>query len=148
MLTRVVRPIELSVLLELVAMTREGRQTLVNTYKERIWASYGQGWSAVDLSKHLEEFMYEGTGAKMGARGYRHFAIAVQRHFPGTNYKRYETGAVENATLACAFEDSNLDNGVTWDYICCYALRTPSAQYLGSYLLLNRVQIRLECTEY
>jgi len=102
-LTRLIRPIELTILLEFVSTTQEDRQSLVNTYKERIWASWGQPWSAIDLSRNLQEFMFEGTGCKIGARSYRHLAIAMQRHFPTTSYDRYNTERdIENRTLALA----------------------------------------------
>jgi hypothetical protein len=102
-LIRLIRPIEFTVLLDFVATTPEDRQSFVNAYKERIWASWGQPWTAIDLSRNLQEFMNEGIGSKIGARSYRHLAIAMQRHFPTTSYDRYNTERdIENRTLARA----------------------------------------------
>lgn len=89
-LIRIVRPIELTVLLDLL-IAPENRQDAVDAYRERIWASYGQSWTPFRLSENLQRFIQRGVGVKMGARPYRHFAIAVQRHYPSTNYGRYET---------------------------------------------------------
>jgi hypothetical protein len=89
-LNRIVRPIELAALFDLLIQP-ENRQATVDTYRERIWASYGRAWTPHRLSENLQRFMQRGMGVKMGARPYRHFAIAVQRHYPATNYGRYET---------------------------------------------------------
>jgi hypothetical protein len=74
-LNRIVRPIELAALFDLLIQP-ENRQATVDTYRERM---------------NLQRFMQHGMGVKMGARPYRHFAIAIQRHYPATNYGRYET---------------------------------------------------------
>jgi hypothetical protein len=89
-LNRIIRPIELAALFDLL-IAPENRQATVDAYRERIWASYGRAWTPGRLSENLQRFMQLGMGVKMGARLYRHFAIAVQRHFPSTNYGRYET---------------------------------------------------------
>lgn len=89
-LTRIVRPIELTALFNLL-IPPDNRQATVEAYRERIWASYGRAWSPPLLSENLQRFMQRGMGVKMSARPYRHFAIAVQRHYSATNYGRYET---------------------------------------------------------
>ncbi|KJA12770.1 hypothetical protein HYPSUDRAFT_210138 [Hypholoma sublateritium FD-334 SS-4] len=89
-LIRIIRPIELAVLFDLL-IKPENRQATVIAYRERIWASYGRAWTPAHLSENLQQFMQLGMGVKMGARVYRHFAIAIQRHYPDTNYGRYRT---------------------------------------------------------
>lgn len=122
-LIRLVRPIEITVLLDFIVTTQEDRQKLVDAYKERIWASWGQAWSAVDLSRQLQNFMYEGTGAKIGARSYRHLAIAMQRHFPTTSYSRYNTKRdADNRALAQA---ADLMAGHTTEVAEMYYAREP-----------------------
>lgn len=88
-LTRIIRPIELAALLNLL-IAPENRQSAVDAYRERIWASYGRAWTSHRLSADLQRFMQRGMGVKMSAQPYRHFVIAVQRHYPATNYGRYE----------------------------------------------------------
>jgi hypothetical protein len=91
-LNRIIRPIELAALFDLL-IPPENRQATVDAYRERIWASYGRAWTPHRLSENLQRFMQRGMDVKMGARLYRHFAIAVQRHYPATNYGRYETNS-------------------------------------------------------
>ena len=100
-LVRIVRPIELAVLLDLL-IAPENRQDAVDAYRERIWASYGRAWTPFRLSENLQQFMQRGMGVKMGARPYRHFAIAVQRHYPSTNYGRYETNPKKSINAIAA----------------------------------------------
>lgn len=100
-LVRIVRPIELAVLLDLL-IAPENRQDAVDAYRERIWASYGRAWTPFRLSENLQQFMQRGVGVKMGARPYRHFAIAVQRHYPSTNYGRYETNPEKSINAIAA----------------------------------------------
>ena len=91
-LNRIIRPIELAALFDLL-IPPDNRQATVDAYRERIWASYGRPWTPHRLSENLQRFMQRGMGVKMSARPYRHFAIAVQRHYPATNYGRYETNS-------------------------------------------------------
>jgi hypothetical protein len=100
-LVRIVRPIELAVLLDLLIVP-ENRQNAVDAYRERIWASYGRAWTPIRLSENLQQFMQRGMGVKMGARLYRHFAIAVQRHYPSTNYGRYKTDSEKSINAFAA----------------------------------------------
>lgn len=100
-LIHIVRPIELAVLLDLL-IAPENRQDAVDAYRERIWASYGRAWTPIRLSENLQQFMQRGVGVKMGARPYRHFAIAVQRHYPSTNYGIYETDSSKSINAIAA----------------------------------------------
>ncbi|KAF8870599.1 hypothetical protein BD779DRAFT_1680942 [Infundibulicybe gibba] len=93
-LIRLVRPIELMVLFEFVIKS-EKRQATTNAYRERVFVSNGHAWDPTRMSKAIERFFEKGMGVKMGVRLFRHFAIAVQRHFPSTNYGLYETNKDE-----------------------------------------------------
>ncbi|KJA14729.1 hypothetical protein HYPSUDRAFT_59206 [Hypholoma sublateritium FD-334 SS-4] len=103
-LVRVIRPIELVVLFDLL-IKHENRQAVILAYRQRIWVSYGRAWSPAQLSDNLKFCMERGMGAKMGARIYRHFSIAIQQHYPETNYGRFETTAAEQARFHSAVVD-------------------------------------------
>jgi hypothetical protein len=57
----------------------------------KIFASMGRGWDDNMMRKALEKFFEKGLGVQMGVRVFRHFAVAVQREFPQTNYGIYKT---------------------------------------------------------
>lgn len=86
-LIRLIRPIELSVLFDYFIEAHRRAATVV-AYKEHVYASFGRAWtSPVDISPNLSNWFKNGFEFAMGIRQYRHFAIAVQRHFPETNYQ-------------------------------------------------------------
>jgi hypothetical protein len=93
-LIRVVRPIELQVLFDLKIPTQK-RQKVYDDYGQCIFASMGKGWDEKQMSQALERFFKTGLDIKMGVRIFRHFAVAVQRHFRQTNYGIYETAPDE-----------------------------------------------------
>ena len=86
-LVRVVRPIELQVVLEFL-VPKEQRHVPVQAYSTKIWASFGVGWQAQFLSESLGQFTSHnlGLGLEMKVREWRHFATALRRRFlPYTN---------------------------------------------------------------
>ena len=86
-LIRLIRPIELSVLFDYFIEAHRRAATVV-AYKEHVYASFGRAWtSPVDISPNLSIWFKNCLGFEMGIRRYRHFATAVQRHFPETNYQ-------------------------------------------------------------
>lgn len=103
-LIRAVRPIEFAVLCALFIQPNQQRLS-VDVYREWIWASWGRAWTPIRLSNNLQKFMKEGMGIKMGARIYRHFAIAVQRHYPQINYSRYKTEKEEKMEVLALASD-------------------------------------------
>ena len=63
--------------------------------------------------------MQHGVGVKMGAQLYCHFEIAVQRHYPFTNYGRYMTDPV----------NEKLINAVTADLMAGHILIVAEMNY-------------------
>jgi hypothetical protein len=93
-LIRVVRPLELQVLFDL-QIPAQKRQKVYDDYSQSIFASMGKGWDERQMSEALERFFKTGLDIKMGVQIFRHFAVAVQRHFRQTNYGIYETAPDE-----------------------------------------------------
>lgn len=89
-LIRLVRPLELLVLYDL-QIPAQKRQEVYDCYSQKIFASMGKGWDERRMSQALEKFFKMGLDIKMGVRVFRHFAVAIQRHFRQTNYGIYET---------------------------------------------------------
>jgi hypothetical protein len=89
-LIRVLRPIELLVIQDIYISADKQQQTF-DAYSQQIFASMGRGWDDNMMRKALEKFFEKGLGVQMGVRVFRHFAVAVQRDFPQTNYGIYKT---------------------------------------------------------
>lgn len=89
-LIRLIRPIEAIVLFDFVVKADNQGRTF-DEYSRHIFASDGRGWGEVRMRKELAEFFHRFFDIKMGTALYRHFAIAVQQHFPITNYGVYDT---------------------------------------------------------
>jgi hypothetical protein len=98
-LIRIVRPIELLVHYDFL-VREDKRQQTYDAYTQNIFASMGRGLDVNRMSSALRLFFQRGLGKKIGVQLYRHFAIAIQRHFPTTNYGIYSTDNKNEERLA------------------------------------------------
>jgi len=89
-LIRIVRPLELLVLSDF-CVPQHKRQETFDAYSQCIFTSMGKGWDERRMSVALERFFKMGLDVKVGVRLFRHFAVAIQRHFRQTNYGIYDT---------------------------------------------------------
>jgi hypothetical protein len=81
-LVRIVRPIELSALLEF-GQFHGKEQEVVATYQTALFATWGKRWNAKtgQQTRLLANWFEEGLGVRMGVRKYRHFAAAIAREY-------------------------------------------------------------------
>lgn len=81
-LVRIVRPIELSALLEFGRFNGK-EQEVITTYQTALFATWGKRWDAKtgQQTRLLANWFLGGLGVRMGVRKYRHFAAAIAREY-------------------------------------------------------------------